>query len=111
MICTLLIETRAAIDNIEEICRVEGIDCLTIAPFDLSTEMGVSGQLDAPELVQAVTHAERVILESGIALGGAALTAEQTGALVKKGYRLLWHAFDVLVLKQFVRQTAHWRST
>jgi 4-hydroxy-2-oxoheptanedioate aldolase len=110
-ICTLLIETRAAIDNIEEICRVEGIDCLTIAPFDLSTEMGVSGRLDAPELVQAVTHAERVILESGIALGGAALTAEQTGALVKKGYRLLWHAFDVLVLKQFVRQTADWRST
>ena len=43
--------------------------------------------------------------ESGIPLGGAALTEEQTRALVKKGYRLLWHAFDVLVLKQFVRQT------
>jgi 4-hydroxy-2-oxoheptanedioate aldolase len=110
-ICTLLIETRGAIDNIEEICQVEGIDCLTIAPFDLSTEMGVSGQLNASELVQAITHAERVILESGIALGGAALTEDQTRVLVKKGYRLLWHAFDVLVLKQFVRQTAGWRST
>jgi 4-hydroxy-2-oxoheptanedioate aldolase len=109
-VCALLIETRAAIDNIEEICRVEGIDCLTIAPFDLSTELGVSGQLNAPELVQAVTHAERVILESGIPLGGAALTQEQTHALVKKGYRLLWHAFDVLLLKQFVRQAAEWRS-
>jgi 4-hydroxy-2-oxoheptanedioate aldolase len=84
-LCTLLIETRSAIDNIEEICQVKGIDCLTIAPFDLSTEMGVSGQLDAPEMVQAITHAERVILESGIALGGAALTEEQTRALVKKG--------------------------
>ena len=109
-ICTLLIETRAAIDNIEEICRVEGIGCLTIAPFDLSTELGVSGQLNAPDLVQAVTHAERVILESGIPLAGAALTQEQTHSLVKKGYRLLWHAFDVLVLKQFVRQAAEWRS-
>jgi 4-hydroxy-2-oxoheptanedioate aldolase len=109
-VCALLIETRSAIDNIEEICQVEGIDCLTIAPFDLSTEMGVSGQLNAPELVQAITHAERVILESGIALGGAALTEEQTRALVKKGYRLLWHQFDVLILKQFVRQTAEWRS-
>ena len=73
--------------------------------------MGVSGQLNAPELVQAITHAERVILESGIPLGGVALTEEQTRVLVKKGYRLLWHAFDVLVLKQFVRQTADWRST
>jgi 4-hydroxy-2-oxoheptanedioate aldolase len=109
-VCALLIETRAAIDNIEEICQVEGIGCLTIAPFDLSTELGVSGQLNAPELVQAVTHAERVILESGIPLAGAALTQEQTHSLVKKGYRLLWQAFDVLLLKQFVRQAAEWRS-
>ncbi|WP_159081571.1 hypothetical protein [Nocardioides sediminis] len=29
---------------------------------------------------------------------------------VEKGYRLLWHSFDVLILQQFVRQTAQWRS-
>lgn len=109
-VCTLLIETRSAIENLEEICKVEGIDCLTIAPFDLSTELGVSGQLDAPELVEAVNHAERVILDAGIPLGGAALTPEQTQALMEKGYRLLWHNFDVLILKQFVRQAAQWRS-
>jgi 4-hydroxy-2-oxoheptanedioate aldolase len=109
-VCALLVETRSAIDNIEEICTVEGIDCLTIAPFDLSTELGVSGQLDAPELVEAVNHAERVILDAGIPLGGAALNQQQTQALVEKGYRLLWHNFDVLILKQFVRQAAQWRS-
>jgi len=51
-----------------------------------------------------------VIGEAGIAPGGAALTQEQTYRLLKKGYRLLWQAFDVLVLKQFVRQAALWRS-
>lgn len=110
-VCTLLIETREAIDNIGEICQVEGIDCLTIAPFDLSADLGVPGRLTAPELVEAVAHAERVIGESGIPLGGAALTQDQTQALVKKGYRLLWHAFDVLVLEQSVRQAVEWRST
>ena len=109
-VCTILIETRSAIDNIEKICEVEGIDCLTIAPFDLSTDLGVSGRMDAPELVEAVTHVEQVVLEAGIPLGGAALTEEQTQALVQKRYRLLWHHFDVLILKQFVRQTAAWRS-
>jgi 4-hydroxy-2-oxoheptanedioate aldolase len=87
-VCTLLIETRAAIDNIEEICKVEGIDCLTIAQFDLSTELGVSGELNAPELVAAITHAERVIGEAGIPLGGFALTQEQTRAAIDKGYRV-----------------------
>jgi 4-hydroxy-2-oxoheptanedioate aldolase len=109
-VCTLLIETRSAIENLEEICKVDGIDCLTIAPFDLSTDLGVPGRLDAPELVEAVTYAERVILDAGIPLGGAALTREQTQALVKRGYRLLWHSFDVLILEQFVRQAVQWRS-
>jgi HpcH/HpaI aldolase/citrate lyase family len=57
-VCAILIETRSAIEHLEEICKVEGIDCMTIAPFDLSTELGVSGQLDAPELVEAVTRRE-----------------------------------------------------
>ncbi|MGY1669176.1 HpcH/HpaI aldolase family protein [Geodermatophilus sp. SYSU D00710] len=109
-VCTLLIETLSAVENIEEICRVDGIDCLTIAPFDLSTEMGVSGRLDAPELVEAITHVERVAAEARIPLGGAALTLEQTQALLGRGYRLLWHGFDVLALEQFVRRTAEWRA-
>ncbi len=109
-VCGLLIETRSAIDNIRAICRVDGVDCLTIAPFDLSTALGVSGRLDAPELVEAVHHAERIILEAGIPLGGVAFTKAQTQELIKKGYTLLWHPFDVLMLKEFVRQTAEWRS-
>lgn len=109
-VCVLLIETRSAVDHIQEICKVDGVDCMIIAPFDLSTDLGVSGRLDAPELLEAIEHAERVILEAGIALGGAALTREQTQAILKRGYRVLAHHFDVLMLKQFVRQTAEWRT-
>jgi 4-hydroxy-2-oxoheptanedioate aldolase len=110
-VCGLWIEIRKAIENIREICQVEGVDYMMIAPFDLSIDLGVSGRLDAPELLEAVTHAERVILEAGVPLAGAALTREATQSAVKKGYRLLWHQFDVLILKQFVRQTAEWRAT
>jgi 2-keto-3-deoxy-L-rhamnonate aldolase RhmA len=109
-VCTILIETRRALDNLPDICKVEGIDCMVIAPFDLSTDLGVSGRFDAPALVEAIEHAERVILEAGIPLGGVALTEEATRALLGRGYRLLVHHFDVLILKQFVRQTAAWRS-
>ena len=110
-VCVLLIETRGAVEHIEEICKVQGIDCMIIAPFDLSTELGVSGRMDAPELLEAIAHAEREILAAGIALGGAALTKEQTHSIMKKGYRVLVHHFDVLVLKQHARQTAEWRQT
>jgi hypothetical protein len=45
---TLLIETRGRHRQHQEICQVEGIDCLTIIPFDLSTELGVSGVWPLP---------------------------------------------------------------
>jgi len=39
----LLIETVEAVKNIDEICAASGIDCLVLAPFDLSTALGISG--------------------------------------------------------------------
>jgi 4-hydroxy-2-oxoheptanedioate aldolase len=107
-VCGLLIETKAAVDNLGEICRVEGIDYMIIAQFDLSTELGVSGRFDAPILQDAVRHAERVILEAGIAMGCAAFTRDQAQASLKRGYRVLVCGFDVLMLKQQVRQAAEW---
>ena len=64
-VCVLLIETRAAVENVEAICGGEGVDGMVIAQFDLSTELGVSGRFDAAEFRGAVAHAERVILEAG----------------------------------------------
>ena len=36
------------------------------------------------------------------------LTKEQTQAVVARGYRVLAHHFDVLVLKHFVREALSW---
>jgi 4-hydroxy-2-oxoheptanedioate aldolase len=107
----LLIETRAAVENIEAICKVEGVDCIVVGAFDLSTDMGISGRFDAPEMREAIGHVERVVLEAGLPLGAAALTPEQTHALLDKGYRLPVHGFDVLMLAGLVRQTAEWRQS
>jgi 4-hydroxy-2-oxoheptanedioate aldolase len=109
-VCVLLVETRGAVENIEAICRVEGVDAMIIAQFDLSTEFGVSGRFDAPEFRDAFAHLERVILEAGIPLGAAALTREQTRELLGRGHRLLVHGFDVLMLAGLVRQAAEWRQ-
>jgi 4-hydroxy-2-oxoheptanedioate aldolase len=107
-LCVLLIETRAAVENITDICKVEGIDCAVIAPFDLSTDLGVSGRFDAPEFVGAVAHLERHILKSRVPLGGVAMTEEATRRCMERGYRALAHGFDVLMLKQVVRQAMGW---
>lgn len=106
----LLIETIAAVENIEAICGVEGIDCMIVAPFDLSTELGFSGRFDAPVFREAVARLEQVILGAGIPLGGLAATEQQTRDLLARGYRLPVHGFDVLMLGGLTRQHAAWRQ-
>ena len=45
----ILIETDEAVENIEEICRIHGIDCIFLAKFDLSTALGFPGNFDHPK--------------------------------------------------------------
>ena len=49
-------ETREALDSIEEITNIEGIDGIFIGPYDLSISMGIPGQFDAPAFRQAISR-------------------------------------------------------
>jgi 2-keto-3-deoxy-L-rhamnonate aldolase RhmA len=48
------IETVKAVENIDEILASGGLDAIFIGPYDLSTSMGVSGQLDHPLIVNSI---------------------------------------------------------
>jgi 2-dehydro-3-deoxyglucarate aldolase/4-hydroxy-2-oxoheptanedioate aldolase len=48
------IETREALDNIDEILAIPGVDVAFVGPNDLSIALGVPGQLDAPEMREAL---------------------------------------------------------
>lgn len=49
-------ETAEALQNIEEIAKINGIDGIFIGPFDLSTAMGIPGQFDNPKYAAATNR-------------------------------------------------------
>jgi 4-hydroxy-2-oxoheptanedioate aldolase len=104
--CCVLIETAEAIENIDAILEVPGLDFLVVASFDLSSALGVEGQFDSPAFVGAVATVERAV-QGKVPLCGLALTREQSSALVAKGYRVLLHGFDVMMLEE---RTAAFKS-
>ncbi len=56
------IETAEAVENIGEICQVDGIDAIFIGRGDLSADLGIPGQIDHPDvegLVDRVIEAAR----------------------------------------------------
>ena len=48
----IMLETPQAIDNVEEIAAVPGIDVLLIGTNDLCMEMGIPGQVDDPRIAE-----------------------------------------------------------
>ncbi len=50
------IETKEAIENIDNIASVEGLDVLLIGPNDLSVSLGVPGELMGDEMNTAITR-------------------------------------------------------
>jgi 4-hydroxy-2-oxoheptanedioate aldolase len=69
-ICLLVqVESRVAIDNLDAICAVDGVDGVFIGPSDLAADMGYLGRPGAPEVQEVVERSIARILASGKAAG------------------------------------------
>ena len=69
-LCVIVqIETRQALDNLEAIAGVEGVDGLFIGPSDLSADLGHLGNAGHPEVQGAIEDAIRRIRACGSIAG------------------------------------------
>src|SRR5437763_13507579 len=52
-------EHALAVENIEAIVKVEGIDAVFIGPYDLSASLGKMGKINDPVVIDAIEHVSR----------------------------------------------------
>jgi 4-hydroxy-2-oxoheptanedioate aldolase len=71
------VETKAAVDTLDEVLALEGIDIVFVGPLDLSTDMGFPGQFDQPQVKSTIARVARMVVESGKILGTFAPTEER----------------------------------
>lgn len=98
--CILLIEHRDAVDAIEEIAAVPGVDACLIAPFDLAMSYGYRDGPNHEPVQAAIARVERALANSPVHLGGLALGSEIANAMIARGYRLILTGFDTFLLQQ-----------
>ena len=85
----VMAETRAAIDNIDGIVAVPGVDAVFFGPNDLSFSLGYPGQMQHPEVVAAIEHGVARTLAAGVAPGVLAPTVADFHRLRKIGVRYI----------------------
>ncbi|NVD08729.1 4-hydroxy-2-oxoheptanedioate aldolase [Vibrio sp. JPW-9-11-11] len=99
-VCVLLqVETKQAIDNIEQIASVDGVDGIFIGPSDLSGSMGHIGNPSHPEVVAAIDHAIEVIQSHGKAVGILSLDPSQARQYATRGVNFIGAGVDTLLLR------------
>jgi 2-keto-3-deoxy-L-rhamnonate aldolase RhmA len=96
------IETKEAVDNIEEIASVEGIDVTYIGPSDLSASYGYLGNPSNPEVQAAIDKVYNATYDAGKATGIHFASGKTIKARMEKGYNFITIGNDLLYMKKGV---------
>jgi 2-keto-3-deoxy-L-rhamnonate aldolase RhmA len=87
-----MIETRAALDNVEAIAAVPGVDIVHVGSNDLSTDLGVPGELTHPKVLAGIERLVAACRKHGKIPGVGGLTGGDTKRIeqvVKLGARFI----------------------
>ncbi|KAI1435076.1 HpcH/HpaI aldolase/citrate lyase family protein [Xylaria sp. CBS 124048] len=95
------IETKEALDAVEEIAAVPGIDVLFVGPFDLGNNIGypILNGVMQPELGQAIDRILAATLKAGKKAGFFASSGEQAKRYADQGFHMINAALDTTVLQ------------
>ena len=96
-----MIETPAALAQVESIAATSGIDALFIGPYDLSTALsgGRAQDVQAPEVERAIDQIGAAAKKAGKISGIYCANAERALAMAKRGFRFITVGSDASFLR------------
>ncbi len=99
-------ESQAALDNIDAIAAVEGVDGVFVGPADLSADMGYVGQLEHPDVDVAIDHIIARTHAAGKFAGVLTFNPDRVSRYRTMGVEFLGVGGDVAVLGKALRALA-----
>jgi 2-dehydro-3-deoxyglucarate aldolase len=100
----LQIEHIEAVRNIEPIVKVQGIDALFVGPYDLSGSMGKIGEVNDPDVQEAIARVRDCASRAEVPLGIFALTPDSARAFIEAGFTLIAAGMDSMLLADAARE-------
>ena len=99
------VEHIEAVNNLEAILSVEGVDGFIVGPYDLSGSLGVPGQFDHPSMKEALEQIRRVGFSSGKASGIHVIepNVEELRQRLQEGYSFVAYSLDIRMLDRACR--------
>ena len=92
-------ESKEAIDSLEDILQVRGVDVVLVGPLDLSINLGVAGKLDDPKWTAAVERVIEICMAHQVPTGIMLGSPEALRPWWEKGMRFLVCGNDYVMIR------------
>lgn len=99
-----IIEEASAVEQIDEIAAVPGIDVLFVGPSDLAFSLGLRGDMKHPRVREAMSRVLAAAQRHGKVAGRLALTAEDIREALAQGYRFIQTASELDLMAEGARR-------
>jgi 4-hydroxy-2-oxoheptanedioate aldolase len=95
----LILETKEAVQDLDQIAAVPGVDVLHLGPFDLCLALGLDPiQQPHPQVDEVLERALELGQRQGIAVGSGAATADEVKVLRRRGVTMIAFGPDYRML-------------
>ena len=97
------VEGKEGIENFDEIVNVQGVDAVLFGPVDMSVSLGHAGDVNHPEVTEAITRLIKKANAAGVCVGMTAFAAEDTGKWIDAGADFILVGCDILLYAEAVK--------
>lgn len=94
------IEHVDALEKLDEILNVPGIDAMMVGPYDLSASMGITGIFDHPDMIKATATILKCACEHNIipCIHVVQPNVQEVLLRYREGYRFIAYSLDITML-------------
>ncbi|WP_425618739.1 HpcH/HpaI aldolase/citrate lyase family protein [Anatilimnocola sp. NA78] len=94
-----MIESVEAVDNLEAICSIPGVNAVFVGPNDLTTSMGIPNEYDHPDLIAMMKRIIEIADRQHIAAGSWFGKVEQQQRTIRQGARFVVYSNDSSMMR------------
>lgn len=119
-VVALMIEKASAVENLDALLSVPGVDMVQFGPADYSMSLGLTGQWDHPKVKEAERYLIETALKKGIAPRAEISRPDQADYYLDLGVKHFCIGWDVGILFQWFKDNGaamrqrldpHWQPT
>ena len=98
-----MIETKSAVENLDKILQLDGLDAIFIGPYDLSASYNITGKFKSKKFQNILKQIKKIADKNNIACGMHVVkpNKKELKSLIHKKFKFLAYSMDSVIIQNY----------